>query len=283
MSIPDNAPQLLIEELKQSIQTRSTRQVIEVFNAILRFSLLYPEKWGETEKKIVFNTIFLANYNSFLKPIKSNLFKKAVDTWTPSCEMLGSVFAEMQYNPQNINLLVDYGVRSHHTKSAPGSLLAWCLGSNFNEEFKNNMALFSPKLFNDQDGVAATAFCSAIAAGVHDWSDDSALHSLKSLADVFVFEKDHHAALQKGCHIGLAKSMYAFTPENAQKIENLFKVLQAMNWLEPSAFLQAIEVEFEDGLVEPWQRDVYCSMIERNWIETDTLPSVLASRTLPRL
>jgi hypothetical protein len=189
----------------------------------------------------------------------------------------------MQYNPQNINLLVEYGVRSHHTNGASGSLLAWCLGSNFNEEFKNNVALFSPKLFNDQDGTVATAFCSAIAASVHDWSDESSLRALKSLTDVFVFEKDHHAALQKGCHIGLAKSMYAFMPENVQKIESLFKVLQQMNWLEPSAFLRAIQVEFEDGLAEPWQRDVYCSMVEKNWIETDTIPSVLLSRPLPRL
>lgn len=283
--MPSITPTSLCNNFNQAIGSKDTEKMIQSLNEI---ALHYKEneaQWEASHQNKVFYSIFNANHTRMVQPVLERLFRIATKAFSPSCDLLGKVFEHMQYNSDNIRLLVGYGVRSEHIKNdkVRSSLLGTCLGLNFTDENAKNVAILCPQILSRHDGVGSKAFFEGLMADAGPWANENFQQRLKSLPVLFDFSEKQMPALQAGCHQGLTERFFVFHRNLFADMPKVFNILLDMNWIEPTDYLEKLKQTVENGRAHDvhWQ---VCKMIfDKNELQKKTLSASVSHRSGPRL
>ena len=283
--MPSITPASLCDNFDQAIGSKDTGKMIQAINKI---ALHYKEneaEWKASHQNKVFYSIFNANHTRMVKPVLESLFKIATKAFSPSCDLLGKVFEHMQYNQDNIKLLVEYGIRSQHIKNdeVRSSLLGTCLGLNFTDENAKNVAILCPQTLSRHDGVGSKAFFESLMADATQWEDENFQQRLKSLPILFDFSKKQLPALQEGCHRGLTERFFLFHRNLFTGMPKVFNILLDMNWIEPTAYLEQLQKTVDKGHAHEMHWQVCKMIFDKNELQKKTLNASVPHRSGPRL
>lgn len=238
MSAKLSAP--LRKKFKKVIDSGDKTSVLNLVDAVLAHSAEHPEAWEDTQKREIFFDLFNANGSTQKDIYKKEVFNRLTQQWSPSPKILGSLFSCMQFEPLNLDLLINYGVRQEHVeeKASYWSLLGGSLSRNLSKEMIQNLSLYSKNLFWEHDGEAAKEFFRCFVLTTSDWEKPDFKENLMSLPTAFNFPVDKKSIVQEKCHDFLVNDFFRFFPRLVPGTRDVFQILRDLEFIDPSSLIE---------------------------------------------
>lgn len=157
----------LISTFKEFLQSnvidddQTEKKNLDALENLFIYSKSHHLKWTELNQKYLIGTIFGAQ-SLETKDARKMLFKKVVKHLSPSHETIVCALEHMKPNLQNISILVDHGIRSHHADSVSSdSFFGQALSRCFTEAMMKKLSVYSIDLITKNGGFVLDALLNA--------------------------------------------------------------------------------------------------------------------------
>ena len=255
-------------------------KTLDALENLFIYSKSHHLKWTEMNQKYLIGTIFGAQ-SLETKDARKMLFKKVVKHLSPSHETIVYALEYMKPNLQNISILVDHGIRSHHADSVyesfnNDSFFGQALSRCFTEAMMKKLSVYSIDLITKNGGFALDALFTAWLKEDIDLAKEIP-QRLQSLEEYFHFSSKNSKEIGYNLLASFRRLYYTQEKINPN-VPLLIEKLGDLGYLNVNNFL--MNLSKEPALEMCYQHLV--ADLERNSLQHQT-PAISRPRNISRL